>query len=230
MVALWKTHYSNGKSILKPERVLELCKLKNEKRAIFVEDTFAGFRKTFQLFDGSGVQLIYGIRLPVVQSSKEEKPSKIIIFAKNDAGIKDLKKLYSKTHCSEDGLLVFGDLKPQGFGNLSIGIPFYDSFVYNNVFHFGLSELRLDGFEVVFFEESNNHPFDFLISEALDSLGVERVKAKSIYYENYEDFDAFQFYKATTSRSGGKSPNYGSPNIDNFSSAEFCWESYLLNK
>ena len=230
MICLWKSHYSVGRSILKPERILELCKLNNEKRAIFVEDTFAGFRKTFQLFDNSGVQLIYGIRLSAVQSSNEEQPSKIIFFAKNDAGIKDLKRLYSKTHCSKDGILIFGDLKPSDFQNLSIGIPFYDSFIYNNVFHFGLSELKLDGFEVVYFEEENEHPFDFQISEALKTLGVKTIPSKSIYYENRNDFDAFQFYKAVCSRSQGKSPVYTNPNLNHFSSNNFCFQSFLEKK
>jgi hypothetical protein len=226
----FKTHYSIGRSIMRPERIFEIAKTRELSQVIFVEDSFAGFRKTFQLFDGSGIQMIFGIRLPVVQSSKEEKPSKLVFFAKNDAGVLDIKKLFTRTHCSDDGLLVFGELKPADLKNIKIAVPFYDSFIFNNIFHFGMSDLKLKEFDHFFIEEKNNHPFDFLISEGLDSLGVERQMGKSIYYENYDDFDAFQFYKSTTNRSGGKSPNYGNPMLDHFCSNEFCWESYLLNK
>lgn len=230
MLALWKSHYSISKSILRPERIFEIAKTRELSQVVFVEDSFAGFRKTFQLFDGSGIQMIFGIRLPVVQSSKDEKTSKLVFFAKNDAGVLDIKKLFTRTHCSDDGLLVFGELKPSDLKNVRIGVPFYDSFVFNNIFHFGMSDLKLKGFDHFYIEEKNNHPFDFLISEGLDSLGVERQMGKSIYYENYDDFDAFQFYKAVANRAGGKSPNYGNPSVDSLCSNEFCWESYLMNK
>jgi hypothetical protein len=88
----------------------------------------------------------------------------------------------------------------------------------------------LNGFDHFYLEEDNNHPFDFQIVKALDSLGVKREKAKSIYYEHYEDFDAFCFYKSVTNRTGGKPPTAGNPQLDSFCSNEFCWESYLKNK
>lgn len=230
MQVFWKTHYSISRSILRPERIFEIAKARELSQVIFVEDSFAGFRKTFQLFDASAIQMIFGIRLPVVQSSKEEKSSKLIFFAKNDAGVLDIKKLFTRAHCSDSGQLIFGELKPNDLNNVRIGVPFYDSFIFNNIFHFGMSDLKLQGFDHFYIEEKNKHPFDFLISQGLDRLGVERLIAKSVYYEDYNDFDAFQFYKSVTNRSGGKSPNYGNPMLDHFCSNEFCWESYLLNK
>ena len=103
---------------------------------------------------------------------------------------------------------------------IKIAIPFYDSFVAKNFFNFGYFDMPLK--DVVYFEENNNHPFDGFISRGLKDLGVETIKVKSVFYEEPEDFKAFQFYKACCTRSGGKSPIFHSPELPDCCSDEFC--------
>ncbi len=228
MIPLFKTHYSVGKSILTPSNIFSF--IDDSPQVVFVEDSFCGFRNIFNEATKHKKQLIFGIRLPVIQNSLEERPSKLVFFAKNDEGVGDCKQLFSKTYCSDEKVLKLGDLKPKNLKNIKIGVPFYDSYVYNNVFYFGLSELHLKKFDHFYFEESNNHPFDFQISNALKEVSEETVLAKTILYKNYDDFDAFTMYKAICNRGHGKSPTHSAPNINHLCSNEFCWESFKLNK
>jgi hypothetical protein len=165
-----------------------------------------------------------------VQNSTDELSSKLIFFAKNNDGVRQIKKLYTKTYCSDSGFLILKDLKKEEFCETKVAVPFYDSFIYQNIFNFGMCDVDLKRFDHFFFEEKNDHPFDEMISAQLKKHTDSPVLAKSIYYKNREDIDAFQFYKAVTSRSGGKPPNYGKPELEHFCSPEFCWESYLENK
>ena len=76
-------------------------------------------------------------------------------------------------------------------------------------------------------EEDNNHPFDFQIKNKLDDLKIKTQKTKSIYYRDRDDFEAFQMYKAVCSRKQGKIPTFSKPNLNDFCSDDFCFESYL---
>lgn len=227
---MFKTHYSVGNSILKPKQIFSLAKHNDLNKLIFVEDSFSGFRKIDSLSKELDIPFIFGIRLPVVQESKDELPSKLIFFSKNSEGVLNCKKIFTKCMVESDGVLILKDLSKEDLEHIRIGVPFYDSYIYNNIFHFGLSSLNLKKLDHFYIEEDNKHPFDFQIKNVLNDLGVKTVLSKSIYYENREDFSAFEFYKATCNRQGGRPPNSGSPNLNNFCSAEFSFESYLENK
>jgi len=228
--ALFKTHASISRSILKNSDILDFQKDQNLKKVVAVEDSFYGFRELNAKLLERKADLIFGIRLPVVQNSTDELSSKLIFFAKNNDGVRQIKKLYTKTYCSDSGFLILKDLKKEEFCETKVAVPFYDSFIYQNIFNFGMCDVDLKRFDHFFFEEKNDHPFDEMISAQLKKHTDSPVLAKSIYYKNREDIDAFQFYKAVTSRSGGKPPNYGKPELEHFCSPEFCWESYLENK
>lgn len=221
----FKTQYSVGKSLLQPKRVVELAKEQKLPILSVIEDSFYGFRALNQFCTEEEVRLAFGIRLPVVYDDIKEKPSKLVFFGKNNDGIKILKDLYTKTYTSKENLLVFSKIKNK-LDDVFVIVPFYDSFVYNNVFHFGMSVMDLDGVHHEFTYEDNFHPFDFQIRRALDKMGAEPKPAKSIYYEKRSDFKAFQMFRAITSRSQGKSPTFGNPNLEHFCSSEFCWESW----
>lgn len=227
MIPLFKTEASLGKSLLTMQDVLDIQEEFQLKQIVLVEDSFYNFRKFNAAFSEIEAQFIFGLKLPVVQESKEELTSYLIFFAKNSQGMKQLRDLYSKTYCSEDSVLILNDLKQDEFSHLKIGVPFYDSFIYQNLFNFGLCNIHLDPFDHFFIEEDNGHPFDILIQSQLDAIKAPKTKAKTILYKKKEDVDALQFYKAVCNRSGGKPPNYGNPNLSHFCSDEFCWESYL---
>lgn len=229
MIPLFKTQASIGKSILKNQDILDIQKEYSLERIAVVEDSFYGFRELNSKLLEKKVQLIFGIRLTVVQNEKDELTSNLIFFAQDNEGAKQIKKLYTKASCSDSGNLVLADLKEDEFSHTIVAVPFYDSFVYQNIFHFGMCDIDLRPFNHFFFEESNDHPFDSMISAQLKKVAANNIlAAKSIYYRKREDIDAFQFYKAVTNRSGGGKPvTYNNPQLEHFCSSEFCWESYL---
>ena len=233
-IPLFKTHFSIGRSILQPKDIFDIKSEYNLSEIVVVEDSFYGFRSINNVAQELGIKLIFGIRLSVVENSFSELPSKLIFFAKNNDGINNIKALYSKTFENKEIVLNLSEVDELFFNNVKIGVPFYDSYIYNNLFYFGLSHLELSKFDHFYFIEDNNHPFDFFIKNQVNRVTMNGSKqpiqnAKSIYYKNKEDFEAFQMYKAICNRSNGKNPSYSNPNLNHFCSNEFCWQSYLEN-
>ena len=232
MTPLFKTQYSIGKSILTVDDIVDIAKYNSLKEVVCVEDSFYGFRSLKQKLSENKLKFIFGLRLPVVQNHNDSdlRPSKLIFFAKNNEGISVLRSLYTDAFTSDEGSVSLSHYEASFFENVRVAVPFYDSYIYNNIFHFGLCELSLDEIEHEYLIEDNNHPFDFQIRRVIDSLNVNKSKAKSIYYRNKEDFHAFQMHRAVCNRRMGRSPTFSNPNLDHFCSDEFCLESYIENR
>ncbi len=228
MTPLFKSQFSVGKSILTAEKILNIAQINSLERVVMVEDSFYGFRVFNQLFQENEIPLVFGLRLSVVNDDmiQDERPSKLIFFAKNNDGLKTIKRLYSDASLNDKNSLVLSHYSVEDFKDVKTAVPFYDSYIYNNLFHFGLSHLGLKGLDPVFFIEDNNHPFDFQIREVIEGLDVETKMVKTILHHNKDDFEAFQMYKASCSRSQGRAPTFQNPNLDHFCSDDFCWESY----
>jgi hypothetical protein len=209
MIHLFKSHFSIGKSILKIDRIFELA----GDQAVMVEDSMSGFRKAMKAAKKAEKQLIFGYR---TETAFANNPHKMVFFAKNGSGISSLRKIATKSQLNE-GVYKYCEDDIQ---DIEIAIPFYDSFVAKSFFEFGVFDMPLK--DVVFFEESNDHPFDRIISSSLGEMGVETIRAQSVFYEKPEDFKAFQFYKACCNRSGGKSPKFQNPDIAHCCSDQFC--------
>lgn len=229
MIPLFKSTYSIGRSLLRVEDLVDIAQTGDVKKMVLVEDSFYGFRVINQAFLEIEVPMIYGVRLPVVQSNLSETPSKLIFFPKNNKGVMEARNLYTKCFTSEGERLNLSKIRAAELDDISIGVPFYDSYIFNNLFHFGLCDLSLDDFDHFYLEEQNDHPFDFQISSALKRFGVPTQRAKSIYYKNKDDFEAFQMYKAVCNRRQGRVPSFSNPRLNDFCSNEFCYESYLEN-
>lgn len=217
MIPLFKTHFSVGKSILKPQDCFEIAK--NEKEVVFVEDSFSSFRQLNKLAAKFNKPFRFGIRISV--KTDDALPSKLILFAKNSLGAKELKSLFTEAYTLHDGVLPLKKFSE----NILVAVPFYDSYIHNSATKFGVFDLGLK--DEIHFVEDNGHPFDFFIREIIDSLGVKTQSAKSIFYRNKENFRHYQFYKSTCNRSQGKQPTFESPEINDCGSDEFCWESFL---
>jgi hypothetical protein len=79
--------------------------------------------------------------------------------------------------------------------------------------------------EVYFFVERNNVPFDFVLESAIRKYEKDESKiflAKSIYYQNKEDFKAYQTFRCINKRT-----TLSKPNLDFCCSDEFCAETLL---
>lgn len=220
MIPLIKTDSSIGRSILTVDKVFEFP----QDEVILVEDSMSGFRSAKKLSEKTGKPLRFGLRLETQSTSQA---SKLIYFAKNAKGIDSLRRIYTKAFTKNDGVYLFEKTELEG---IQVAVPFYDSYIYRNLFYFGIHDLDLAGLNPWYLEEDNGHPFDFIISRALKKQGIETIKAKSIYYEKRDDFQAFCFYKATCNRKPGRAPTWEKPNLEHFCSDQFCWEDYLDKK
>ena len=215
-IALFKSDFSVGKSILPLERIFDIA----ENEVVLVEDSMSGFRAAKKLSEATGKELRFGLRL---ETQDQSESSKLIFFAKDANGVDSLRRIYTKAFTDGGGVYK---LNKKDLNGLQVAVPFYDSYIYKNLFNFGVHDVNLDGLNPWYFEEQNGHPFDFIISRSIRRLGVQPIKAKSIYYENKEDYPAFCFYKAVCNRAPGRPATWEKPNLEHFCSDEFCYESY----
>ena len=245
MLALFKSHYSIGKSILTlndpssvsdggPDSIFKIAKDNNLEQLILVEDSLIGFFEAYRRSNNLGIQLIFGLRLSMRNSkSEEDKTSehKIVIFAKNDDGCKLLNQIYSKAFCDNDKFLTYQELRELwNDDSLKLAIPFYYSFIHVNNFTFSNAVPDLSFTDPTFFIEENNSPIDELLKskvlEVCSKKGYKIEKAKSIYYKNKQYAQAHMTYKIICSRSFGKSKTLSKPNLEHFCSDEFSFESW----
>jgi hypothetical protein len=250
MIPLFKSHFSIGKSILNlsespidenSDSVFGIYKKANLKDRLhnqitLVEDSFMGFLQANQSCKSLGIDLVFGLRIDIFEDQPEEKSKhnshKVIVFAKNSDGCKRLYKIYSESKSKEDysaeDLYSSWDNK-----NLDLFVPFYDSFLFKNLFLFNSFTCDLSKFNPRFFIENNELPYDFLLSDYVKEYcsknSFDSAIAKSIYYNKRVDFDAFVCYKLICSRNSfsARKSSLDKPNLDHMGSREFCLESYL---
>jgi len=248
MLPLFKSHFSIGKSILTlddpkkttPEgsdSVFSILQEEKMNKLILVEDTLIGFFEAYKRCKELNIQLIFGLRLSMRNSSLEEDAGsshKIIVFAKNNEGCKLLNKIYSKAFCEFSGFLDYKSLKNLWDENhLKLAIPFYDSFIHVNTLSFANALPDMTFTHPVLLEESNNLALDLVLSQKVKDFAANNClpieKAKSIYYKSKKDVNAFMTYKIICNRSFGKDRTLEKPELPHFCSDDFCFESWKEN-
>jgi DNA polymerase III alpha subunit len=253
LIPLFKSHFSIGKSILtlsapksegaedSSDSVFDIALNNNLEKVFLVEDSFMGFLQARKVCSDLSKQLIFGIRLDFcedasnIEDSKSVKCShKIIIFPKNSDGCKDLNKIYTLAKTKYKGWLDLNILKKHwNENNLSLAIPFYDSFLFNNLTTFQSCFVNFSFTNPTFFTESNDLPFDSIINQSVknycDKNNLETQAVQSIYYKDKKDFSAYLTYKLICGRSSfaGRELSLEKPNFDHLGSDQFCWESYM---
>jgi DNA polymerase III alpha subunit len=249
MIPLFKSHYSIGKSILTLEEpsppngssdsVFDIVQEHELKEVVMVEDTFMGFLQANKVCKSMGVNFRFGLRVDIVDESfdpedKKTPKHKLILFAKSSQGCKCLFKIYSHLKSSEISAITLTDLKSLWDGDhLDLVVPFYDSFLFCNLFLFNSFVVDLSFFKPDFFIEYNGLPFDLILKNNIEKYALNNScsihQVKSIFYKNREDFEAFQTYKLICSRSSfaSRRSSLEKPNLDHMGSKEFCYESFL---
>jgi len=248
MIALFKSHYSIGNSILTltpPDEdteggsnsIFTILQENNLERLVLVEDSLAGFLEAYNNCKKLNLKLVFGLRISTCNDAvKYEKGDclyKIILFARNPEGIKRLNRIYSTAFTQHEGRLDLNILKENFTSDdLKLYIPFYDSFLHSNLTSYRKPCVaNLKAFSPTFFIEDNLLPFDNLIKDAVVNYCSQNsfptVHAKSIYYKARKDFEAYQTYKCICNRTyAGKKISLNNPNLDHCASPEFCFESY----
>ena len=114
MLALFKSHFSIGKSILTldnpithkeggADSIFSIAEENNLDKIILVEDTLTGFLQAKKIADSRNIQIVFGLRIDMCQDAtinpKEEENSsrhKIIIFSKNFSSERSVFLILSK--------------------------------------------------------------------------------------------------------------------------------------
>tara|TARA_Y100000310_G_scaffold343375_1_gene450707 strand:+ start:12153 stop:12923 length:771 start_codon:yes stop_codon:yes gene_type:complete len=247
VLPLFKSHYSIGRSILTLENsasdveptvstdsVMDICSENDISNIFLVEDNMNGFLEAYQSSKDINSVLTFGLRLSILDDCEDksaeslQRTCKYIIFAKNDNGYRRLIRIY--THASKTGFYYYPRIDFSSLrsfwsnDDLSLCVPFYDSFIFRNSLEYTSCVPELDFVEPVFFTENNGLPFDSLISDRVHSFCKDKFpiqKVKSIYYRNREDFKAYLTFRCINNRT-----TLDKPNFDHMCSNEFCFESW----
>lgn len=245
MLPLFKTTYSLGRSILTldspsevkeggSDSVIAIAKENNLSSIFLVEDSMIGFLEAHQKCKENDIQLAFGLRISccnnALDEDKKSSEHKIVIFAKNDSGVKDLTRIFSVANQKHGGFMDGVILQKMMTPDLMLCIPFYDSFIYNNNFKGKQCLPNFTFTQVTYFVENNDLPFDHLLKDKIEkwisAQGGKIQEAKSIYYKNRKDFAAWQTYKCICNRSFGKQQSLSNPNLEHCGSDSFCWEAF----
>lgn len=241
VLPLFKTHFSIGKSILtlddkdncsadNPDSVFGIAKENNLSEIFLVEDSMSGFLEAITNAKSHKLKLNLGLRITLCSNINDKTPEslssncKFVIFCKNREGYKNLIKIYSLA--AKDGFyyeprIDYSTLKKMWSKDLMLCAPFYDSYVFNNLFYCEgvIPELFT---KVYYLQEENDHPFDKYIKKfLLSDKSFEIIKAKSIYYKDNSDFVSYLTFRAISKRS-----SLSCPKIDHMCSDEFSFESW----
>lgn len=254
MLAIWKSHYSLGHSILTlekfgksipggPDSIVDLAVAENLKTVVLVEDNFTGFLEANQNLSEKNIKLIYGIRFNITEDLNKkdeasfEKTSKIIVFIKNERGYKRLIKIWGEANHNGfyyEPRLDFNCLKKYwNEDELSLAVPFYDSFLFNNTLKFASCVPDFSFTKPVFFLEDNGVPFDYLVAAKVNayckSNDYKIIPAKSIYYAKRSDFKSYLTFRCIHNRKSFNKVSLENPSLEHCSSSEFCLESWKEN-
>lgn len=245
ILPIFTSNFSISKSILtldeNPEQdgadsILEIAKSNNLKQVVLMESTFIGFKKETEAFDKAGVQLIFGIRFNICNNRLDEEKvraeseHKVVVFAKNSNGCRQLMKLYSFVQTKSGGFLDYQLLKERFSDDLLVVVPFYDSFISQNSFWGKKCLPELSFCSPVMWVGEHGLPFDKVLRQkTLDFAaknGYPTQEIHHIYYKSPEDISPMITYKILTNRQGGKAQTLDKPELAHFGSSEFCWTAF----
>ena len=241
VLPLFKTHYSLGKSILnlslvdggpdESDSVFSILKENDLQELVLVEDCLTGFLEAYQNSKELNIKLIFGLRITVCLNMNDKSGeslktnNKIIIFAKNTKGYKELIKIFS--FAAREGFyyeprIDYKNLKSfWNDSNLKMVIPFYDSYIFKNTLENSVCVPELDFTNPTYFLEDNDLPFDDLIKQKIINISKKTEKAQSIYYKSKKDFKAYLTFKCINKRS-----TLDRPELQHMTSDEFCAEGW----
>jgi len=253
VVPLFKSHYSIGRSILNLDKessknggadsIIDICKENKVKSFFLVEDGMSGFLEGYINAQEAGLKMVFGLRLSLCpdMDQKEaetlDKTCKYVIICKNTNGYKRLIKISSEAQTRGSvynsnlrSYIPRADFKLLSSlwddEDLQLAVPFYDSFLHENYLQDKWCPDPPPEFNLDFFVENNNLPFDYLILQRLKEYVSNRkncktINTQSIYYKDKKDFKAYITFRAIDKRT-----TLGKPNLEHMGSDEFSFESW----
>lgn len=222
-----------------PVSIFSICKLNNIKDLYLSDSNFGGFFDAYKNSKKENINLHYGIKFyccdDITKKDEESKNKehKVVVWALTTAGVKLLQKLYSKA--ATEGFYYYPrvdyNLIKEYVGknneDLMLTIPFYDSFVFNNLMKLNCNILPDFGkIKPIFFIESHDLPFDDILKSNIKDissfLDCPTEEVHGIYYYKNKDFKNYLVFRTFEDRN-----TLNKPNIEYMSSDKFSFESYL---
>ena len=245
VLPLFKSHYSLGRSILTLENdesapdesdsIFDICKENEMNEVVVIDHNMSGFLQAYQNSKDSNIKLIFGVRLTICNDMNQKDAdslktnNKIVILLKNEEGYKRLIRIFSLA--ARDGFyyeprIDYKTLKKEWSDkDLSMAIPFYDSYLFKNTLYTNICVPELSFAELTYFVEDNDLPFDEIVKEkVINQAKTEKAKiqkTQSIYYKQKKDFKAYLTFRCINNRS-----TLERPELDHMTSDEFCMESW----
>jgi DNA polymerase III alpha subunit len=245
VIPIFRTNFSIGKSILTlddpsevteggADSIFQITQENNLKELFIVESSLSGFPEFFTKCEKFKLKPIFGLKQAMRNSAApedEQSEHYVVIVAKNHLGCKLLNKISSFAECEYSGFIDYQNLKRLwNEDHLKLVIPFYDSFLFKNNFTFANAVPDLSFSKPTCFIEHNSLAFDGILAKKVHDFAVanqlKTVRAKSIYYKNRKDIEAFMTYKMICDRKFAKNRGIDKPELPHFASAEFCFESW----
>ena len=247
VVPFFTSEYSIGESVLTlkakgkslehgPRSIVDLALKTGLDKVFLVENTMSGFLTAYTNLSAAKIQLCFGLKIVVCQDAavkndeSRNTESKVIIFANGSDGYYNLLKIWNEAATTNFYYYPRTDSKSIAKHwdkkNVSLCLPFYSSFLANNTL--SLSECMFDySFATTFFSwEESGLPFDNLLRNRVENYAKSNslpvVKTRSIYYDTYEDFEAFSVFRCIQNRS-----TLDKPDLNHFSSNKFCFQEFL---
>lgn len=210
-----------------------------------IEDSMISFINHYKYSKSCKKQLIFGLKIRMANDSSDSSTdsfrteSNVVVFMKNGDAYTDLIKLYTAIH-SDPNRYIWDKYAMNGYNrgdwqllqkyltkNLTLMVPFYNSFLHRNMLEFGHRSIpEFANIRPVFSIENHNLPFDALIKDAVTSYCKENkyevINGHSIFYYKNSDVKAYQIFRCINN-----STTYDNPDFPHFSSDQFSFESYL---
>lgn len=248
-IPIFSTHASLGGSILtsdfseeieetSPVSVIAIAKKYNLKKLYIVDNSMSLFIQCYENCKKLGTDLVWGFKANICNDSsvKNEKSikteSKVIIWLNNSAAYKDIVKLYTKCHVGDFYYHARTDwktLQNMWSDNFTLSIPFYNGFFHKNFFYGYSCMPEFSSIKPNFLINKMGMPYDDFLEEKIKFYTkdnqYETFNTHPVYYYKESDFAAYTVFKCIHNRE-----KFESPNMDNFFSNQFSFETYLRNQ
>lgn len=241
VIPIFKTDGSlKGRSILtaapaseikrdKPVSVASIAKDYKLDPTVVVEDNPTNFIKLFENLRDAGSNLYFGLRMTVCADVEQKDADslktehKIIVFLDNEEGWSDLCQLSS--FASVQGFyyqprIDLDNLSRLWSEHFSLVVPFYDSYLFHNLFN---SRDLIPKFPVepTYFIEDHSHIYDGPLTQAIEAKQLATQHVHSIHYFEREHMDPISIMKCVANKT-----KYDKPNLDGWFTDSFSWETY----
>lgn len=193
-----------------PDSIIDIAAEQEFSSVYIADSTMSGIIEAYKNLKAINVNLNFGLKLDICPDLEEKTPeslaktSRIIVWLSGgEQGYYDLIKIHNLANTTgfykeaaekySRGRIDYKNLKRLWTKNLTLAIPFYDSYIFKNLLERGQCIPEFGDIQPTVFIENQDLPFDHLIQNAIETAADknwERVKTKSIYYKNREDFDA----------------------------------------